>query len=352
MKNIITVVGARPQFVKAAAFSKTLQDGYKDEFSEKILHTGQHYDFKMSQSFFDELKIPEPYKNLDINSKKYPEPTGIMINELYDEFKREKPDFILVYGDTNSTLAAAIAAGKLYIPLVHIEGGVRNIDTHVPEHFNRVLTDHASNLIFCVSDQDLNNLKNEGLGDKSFKTGDIMLDTVRMFKQTVDVSDLSGQDDYALLTIHRNFNTDDPEILKSILSNVGKLNIKIHFPIHPRTLNAIKKYSIVPPSNVEFYEPFTYIQMLQALKNCKYVLTDSGGLQKEAFYFGKKAAFICHFDTFWEDLVELGALKTINPVECFSEYEAWLNEPLSLVSNPYGDGNTAKHTIEIIRQYL
>lgn len=353
MKKFITVVGARPQFVKAAAFSKTIIDEYSNEFDEKILHTGQHYDFSMSQSFFDELDIPIPYKNLNINSEKYPEPTGIMVDELYREFQNEKPDFVLVYGDTNSTLAAAIAAGKLYIPVVHIEGGVRNADTKVPEHFNRVLTDHASDLIFCISNQDLENLKSEGLSSKSFKTGDIMLDTVRIFKESSTFKENSiDYSDYALLTIHRNFNTDDPNTLRSILENIAKLDSKFIFPIHPRTLNAIYKFNIKIPTNIEICNPLTYMEMLNALKQCKYVLTDSGGLQKEAFYFNKKAAFICHFDTFWDDLVELDALKTFNPMESFLTYEYWLNEPLSLNLNPYGDGYTSRQTIDIIRKVL
>lgn len=353
MKKFITVVGARPQFVKAAAFSKTIKEEYSNEFDEKILHTGQHYDFSMSQSFFNELNIPAPYKNLNINSEKYPEPTGIMVNELYHEFQNEQPDFVLVYGDTNSTLAAAIAAGKLYIPVVHIEGGVRNADTKVPEHFNRVLTDHASELIFCVSNQDLKNLKNEGLGSKSFKTGDIMLDTVRIFRESsIPTENEVDYTNHALLTIHRNFNTDNPIVLGNILKNIGELNTKIIFPIHPRTMNAINNLNLKIPKNIEVCKPLTYIEILKVLKQCKYVLTDSGGLQKEAFYFGKKAAFVCHFDTFWDDLVSLDALKTLDPMNSFLPYESWLNEPMSLDSNPYGDGYTAKHTIDIIRNNI
>lgn len=353
MKKFITVVGARPQFVKAAAFSKTIKDEYSDEFNEKILHTGQHYDFSMSQSFFDELDIPAPYKNLNINSEKYPEPTGMMINELYHEFQNEQPDFVLVYGDTNSTLAAAIAAGKLYIPVVHIEGGVRNADTKVPEHFNRVLTDHASDLIFCVSNQDLKNLENEGLGSKSFKTGDIMLDTVRIFREnSIPTENEIDYTNYALLTIHRNFNTDNPTVLSNILKNIGELDTKFIFPIHPRTMNAINNFNLTIPKNVEIFKPFTYIEMLNILKQCKYVLTDSGGLQKEAFYFGKKAAFICHFDTFWDDLVALDALRTFNPLESFLKHQEWLNKDLDISVNPYGTGFTAKKILEIVDKKL
>lgn len=353
MKNFITVVGARPQFVKAAALSKTIQNEFSDVFKEKILHTGQHYDFNMSEAFFEELDIPKPYKNLNINSENALEPTGRMIEKLYEEFQLQKPDFVLVYGDTNSTLAAAIAAGKLYIPIVHIEGGVRNIDKHVPEHFNRVLTDHASNLIFCVSNQDLLNLKKEGLGDISFKTGDIMLDTVRLFKEKVNTDNLkTPNEEFALLTIHRNFNTDDKQTLKSILDNIAKLNIKVIFPIHPRTKAAIERFDLQLPKNIELQEPLTYMEMLTALEKCKYVLTDSGGLQKEAFYFEKKAAFICHFDTFWDDLVALNALKTINPSDNFKLYESWLNEPIGFDENPYGTGYTARNTLNLIRKKI
>lgn len=351
MKKFITVVGARPQFVKAAALSKTLKDEYADNFQEKIIHTGQHFDFKMSESFFEELRIPKPYINLNINSQKYPEPTGIMMNELYNEFQKEKPDFVLVYGDTNSTLAAAIAAGKLYIPVVHVEGGVRNLDTKVPEHFNRVLTDHASDLIFCISNDDMKNLNKEGLKDKSYKCGDIMLDTVRIFKDNINNYN-NKTANRVLLTIHRNFNTDDEKTLRNIISNVGKLNSEVDFPIHPRTRKAIDSFNISIPSNIFLHEPFSYTEMLSAIDHCKYVLTDSGGLQKEAFYFGKKAAFICHFKTFWQDLVDLGFLITINPNESFKKYEGWLNEPAEIVSNPYGTGYASKDILETIKRRL
>ncbi len=350
MKNFITVIGARPQFVKAAALSRVINSEYSDVLSEKIIHTGQHFDFNMSDSFFEELGIPKPYKNLNINSTQYSEPTGMMVNELYEEFRTQKPDFVLVYGDTNSTLAAAIAAGKLYIPLVHIEGGVRNIDTKVPEHFNRVLTDHASEMIFCVSNDDLANLQREGLGDKSYKSGDIMLDTVRMFKENMVQSE--SQDGRALLTIHRNFNTDDPVVLAKIFENIGKLDCEVDFPIHPRTKAAIERFGLVLPTNIIVHQPYSYLQMLNALSTCKYVLTDSGGLQKEAFYFGKKAVFICHFDTFWQDLVDLGALITVSPHDNLKKYEDWLNEPLNICENPYGDGHASKMIIDTILEKL
>ena len=350
MKNFITVIGARPQFVKAAALSRVIQSDYSDVLCEKIIHTGQHYDFNMSDSFFEELDIPKPYKNLNINSAQYSEPTGMMINELYEEFRNQKPDFVLVYGDTNSTLAAAIAAGKLYIPLVHIEGGVRNIDTKVPEHFNRVLTDHASEMIFCVSNDDLLNLQHEGLGGKSYKSGDIMLDTVRMFKE--EMNQTVQQSNRALLTIHRNFNTDDPVILNKIFDNIGKLGCEVDFPVHPRTKAAIERFGIKLPENIILHQPYSYLEMLSALNSCKYVLTDSGGLQKEAFYFGKKAVFICHFDTFWQDLVNLGALITVSPHDDLKQHEDWLNEPLGITINPYGSGHSSKMILDTILEKL
>ncbi|MDO4896264.1 MAG: UDP-N-acetylglucosamine 2-epimerase [Moraxella sp.] len=350
MKNFITVIGARPQFVKAAALSRVIQSDYSDVLCEKIIHTGQHYDFNMSDSFFEELGIPKPYKNLNINSTQYSEPTGMMINELYEEFRNQKPDFVLVYGDTNSTLAAAIAAGKLYIPLVHIEGGVRNIDTKVPEHFNRVLTDHASEMIFCISNDDLLNLQREGLGGKSYKSGDIMLDTVRMFRE--EMNQTVQQSNRALLTIHRNFNTDDPVVLNKIFDNIGKLECEVDFPVHPRTKAAIERFGIKLPANIILHQPYSYLEMLGALNSCKYVLTDSGGLQKEAFYFGKKAVFICHFDTFWQDLVNLGALITVSPHDDLKRHEGWLNEPLDTTTNPYGSGHSSKMILDTILEKL
>ena len=348
MMNFITVVGARPQFVKAAALSKVIKTSYRESLSEKIVHTGQHYDFKMSESFFSELNIPKPYMNLNINSVQGKDTTGIMITELTALFKKEEPDFVLVYGDTNSTLAASIAAGQLFIPLVHVEGGVRNADPKIPEHFNRVITDHASQLIFCVSEQDLINLQNENLGNISYKTGDIMLDTVKIFQEQLTHNKL--YDSFVLLTIHRNFNTDHQEVLRAIIDNVAKIDKLILFPIHPRTQNAITKFNIKIPNNLKLIEPLSYLEILSALNACDYVLTDSGGLQKEAVYFGKKAIFISHFPTFWQDLVDLDMLKTMNPRWDILDYLPWLSEPVKPFINPYGDGKAAYKILDIITQ--
>jgi UDP-N-acetylglucosamine 2-epimerase len=299
---IVTIIGARPQFIKAAVLSKELKSQGKNEI---IIHTGQHYDYKMSEVFFAELGLPGAEVNLNVGSGSHATQTGEILTGiekyLLDHFK--DITHVLLYGDTNSTLAGALAASKLNVPIIHVEAGLRSYNMAMPEEINRVLTDHVSSLLFCSSEVGVENLKKEGITSGVHISGDIMLDAFNIFSEVasckVDISQIipaNIAENYFLLTIHRPVNTDNEEHLSTILAALAKIDANIVWPVHPRNAGTIARLEI--PSNVFIFEPLSYFEMMVVLKEAKKVVTDSGGLQKEA-YWAKKPCITIRTETEW-----------------------------------------------------
>ena len=303
--NIISIVGARPQFIKLAPLSKKIR-----EFcNEIIVHTGQHYDSEMSGDIFRDLNIPNPDYNLDINNGSHGEQTGRMMIELEKVLKKHSPVLVIVFGDTNSTLAGSLVASKLKIKIVHVESGLRSFNNEMPEEINRIVSDHTSNYLFAPTQNAMENLKNEGLSDISYLTGDIMVESmaenIKRAKKLSNIKDkLKIKSEYFLLTLHRPYNVDDSEKLKIILNNLNNLEIPIIFPVHPRTQQNISKNNI-QYSNVVFSKPLGYIDFLSLLSGAKKIITDSGGIQKEA-YLRKKPCITIRPETEWIETVEDG----------------------------------------------
>ncbi|MCX7809904.1 MAG: UDP-N-acetylglucosamine 2-epimerase (non-hydrolyzing) [Leptospiraceae bacterium] len=309
--KILTVVGARPQFIKLAPLSKILRENGVNEI---IVHTGQHYDENMNDLFFKELEIPEPDYNLGIGSGNHGEQTGKMLIEIEKIILKENPDLVIVYGDTNSTLAGALAASKLHIKLAHVEAGLRSFNKRMPEEINRVLTDHVSDILFCPTQTAVENLKNEGITKGVYLVGDVMFDALLHFSK---ISDMKSNilerlnikpKEYYLATIHRAENTDDHERLKNILTAFSKMNEIVVFPIHPRTRKMINYYGLgdlLENDNIKLIDPVGYLDMLKLEKNAKSILTDSGGVQKEAFWL-KVPCITLRDETEWIETVNLG----------------------------------------------
>lgn len=310
-KKIITIVGARPQFIKAATVSRELQ---KVGVNEQIIHTGQHFDDNMSDIFFRQMEIPKPAYNLDINSLSHGAMTGRMLEQLEIVFQKENPDMVVVYGDTNSTLAGALAAQKLHIPVAHVEAGLRSYNMNMPEETNRILTDRISSILFCPTDKAVQNLEQEGFKSfptKIIKSGDVMQDAAlfykekaKLFSTVINDLNLTGKS-YILCTIHRQENTDDNNRLSQIIMALNELskNYTIVLPLHPRTRKIIAEQKI--KLNFSPIEPVGYFDMIELLQHCSLVITDSGGLQKEAFFFGK-FCLTTRDETEWVELVENG----------------------------------------------
>jgi len=306
---VVSIVGARPQFIKLAAVSRAF---IKYGISEEVIHTGQHFDSNMSEVFFEEMQLKPPTYNLDINQMSHGAMTGRMLEEIEKILILSKPDFVMVFGDTNSTLAGAIAAKKLKISLVHVEAGLRSFNMDMPEEINRILTDRISDILFCPTESAVSNLDNEGYSNMPslvINSGDVMLDSVKFYsnisstKSTIISNlNLSGKP-FLLCTIHRESNTDNRENFAELITalNVIAIKTKIVFPVHPRTRALLKDYDL--HSNIDILNPVGYFDMLEMLKACKYVLTDSGGMQKEAFFF-RKYCITMREDTEWTELVE------------------------------------------------
>lgn len=286
--KIASIVGARPQFIKAAPVSAVLSQDH----NEVIIHTGQHYDHGMSSIFFDELGIREPDFNLGIGSGPHGLQTGAMLAAVEKVLLNEHPDWVLVYGDTNSTLAGALAATKLHFPVAHIEAGLRSFNRRMPEEINRVLTDHVSDFLFCPTTTSVENLSNEGIHQGVHLVGDVMYDVLLHFlplaikRSKVLDTLLVDPKTYCLATIHRAENTDSSNRLRSLLTCLELTGLPVVFPLHPRTALAIKEFNLELPNNVKGIEPVGYLDMIALLKSAQTVLTDSGGLQKEAFLLG------------------------------------------------------------------
>ena len=343
--KLITILGARPQFVKAAVLSRVINT--HNEIEEIIVHTGQHYDTNMSDVFFSEMEIPKPKYNLDINGLGHGAMTGQMLEKIEQILLAEKPNAMVVYGDTNSTLAGALAAKKLGIKLIHIEAGLRSFNMAMPEEINRILTDRISDLLLCPTDTAIENLAKEGydnLSIKVIKAGDIMKDAVHYYSKTSEVKAKVYQDlklekeNFVLATIHRQETTDDLANLKSVFEGLSKINKEkqVVMPLHPRTKNVLEKNNL--NYDITFIAPVGYFDMLELLKNCSLVITDSGGLQKEAF-FNKKPVVIARTETEWVELVTngFGKIVAFDKDKMYKAFEYFKNKKLDYTMNLYGD---------------
>jgi len=310
--KIVTILGARPQFVKAAIVSRELK---KVGIHELIIHTGQHFDANMSQVFFDEMEIPAPHFNLEIQGLNHGAMTGRMIEKIEAVLVKEKPDCVLVYGDTNSTLAGALAAAKLHIPIAHVEAGLRSFEMKMPEEINRILTDRISSILFCPTTTAINNLDTEGFKNfdcRIIHSGDVMFDAVLFYKQKIKThsriieKEKLANKKFILATLHRAENTNDPVRLAAICHALNQINkeIQIILPLHPRTRAFLKEQNLTLDARV--IDPVGYFDMLALLEGCSLVMTDSGGLQKEAYFFNKYCLTL-RDQTEWVELIEAEA---------------------------------------------
>ncbi len=344
MKKIATVLGARPQFIKAAVLSRIIAE--REEFQEVIIHTGQHFDDNMSEIFFRELGIPPAAYNLDVNRVGHGAMTGKMMERLEPVLEREKPDLLLVYGDTNSTIAGALVARKMGIPVAHVEAGLRSGNMKMPEEINRIVTDRISNILFCPTEQAVKNLEEEGYGAfdiRIVQSGDIMKDSVAFFKDRMgsfrDLSEKFGLEGekFALATIHRQENTNDPSQLAAIFKGLDEISRKtsVVMPLHPRTKAAMKEFGI--ETGVLLIDPIGYADMQQLLHFCEMVVTDSGGLQKEA-YFHKKPCLVVRPQTEWVELIEHGLARLVraDAQQIAASYDQMRDQVLNFDLNFYG----------------
>jgi UDP-N-acetylglucosamine 2-epimerase len=306
--KLVSIVGARPQFIKAAAISREL----RLQHTEVLVHTGQHYDYEMSGVFFEGLEIPDADVNLGVGSGSHAAQTGAMLIAIEDLLLRERPDCLIVYGDTNSTLAGAMAASKLSIPVAHIEAGLRSFNRRMPEEINRVVVDHLSDLLLCPSETAVRHLANEGITANVHVVGDVMLDVLTWARQRVDErppQTLRGlgltKGSHLLATVHRSENTDDPLRLSQILTAFNRLEERVVFPVHPRTRKAIANFGYRVEPQVQFIDPVGYLEMVALTGSARLVLTDSGGLQKEAYWLGVPCVTL-RDQTEWVETVESG----------------------------------------------
>jgi UDP-GlcNAc3NAcA epimerase len=346
--KIVTILGARPQFIKAGSISREIAK-HKD-IEEVIVHTGQHFDTNMSDIFFKEMKIPTPHYNLDINGLSHGAMTGQMLEKIEDILIKEKPDWVMVYGDTNSTLAGALSASKLHIRVAHIEAGLRSFNIKMPEEINRILTDRISNILFCPTSTAVNNLKNEGFDDfdcKIVNSGDVMYDGTLFYKELSKKPSCDISDDFILCTIHRAENTDDEFRLISIFEALHEIakDRQVILPLHPRTKKIIENLNI-DTDNLTIINPVGYLEMVWLIKNCKLVMTDSGGLQKEAYFF-KKPCITLRDETEWVELVDGGFNILVGADKdkiVKATYETFWSEEWE--SNLYGDGCASEKIIQ------
>jgi UDP-GlcNAc3NAcA epimerase len=369
--KIVTIIGARPQIIKAAALSRAIKNHFSDQISEIIVHTGQHYDANMSQVFFDELGIPQPNYNLSIGSASHGVQTARMIEGIEEILLKEKPDFIVLYGDTNSTLAGTIAASKIHIPIAHVEAGLRSFNKKMPEEINRIMCDHASALLFSPTITGFNNLKKEGFRVENKKTftadnpgvfhcGDVMYDNSLFFKEiALAKSNILAENDleetkFILGTIHRNNNTDEPERLNAIFSSILRIaedfKLDVVLPLHPRTAKLLEKNldadlykRIINEKHLKIIEPVSFLDMIALESNCKLVMTDSGGVQKEAYFF-EKPCIILRSETEWKEIVEEGAAIVVNADEnkIFAAFEYFSEYEIMSFPTIFGDGKAAE----------
>jgi UDP-GlcNAc3NAcA epimerase len=364
--KILTILGARPQFIKAASVSRAIK--VRDDIEEVIVHTGQHFDANMSQVFFEQMDIPRPHHNLHIAGLSHGAMTGRMLEGIEAVIQQEKPDWVLVYGDTNSTLAGALAAAKLHVPVAHVEAGLRSHNPMMPEEINRVLTDRVSSLLLCPTQAAVNNLAQEGfpflaIGEnrthapqRIVNIGDVMLDAVLYYRErakeqiSLDAFGLSHQN-YAVCTLHRQENTDDPKRLQNILSALREIakDLPVVLPLHPRTKAKIEQQHNANALNgLTILEPLPYLEMQRLQMSAQCILTDSGGMQKEA-YFHQVPCITLRDETEWVETVQAGWNQVVgaNAEQILS---AWRNaaKPSGQTQSLYGDGKVAEKVREAL----
>ncbi len=376
--KLITIVGVRPQIITASAISRAINASFADKFEEVMIHTGQHYDKELSDVFFNELKLTKPQYNLNVGSAKYGRQTAHMLAGIEEVLLKEKPHCVMVFGDTNSTLAGALAASKLHFPVVHIEAGVRSFNKTSSEEVNRVLTDHASTLLFAPTNGAFKNLMKEGFrpensppytidNPKIFLTGDIMYDNTLFFADLAERTKISilksmsiTKNEYILATIHRETNTDNVDRLRAIfttLLHIAKEYSKvIVMPLHPRTVMSLKSNlgdiydELLKSEFIRVRPPISYLAMTFLMKNCQMVITDSVGLQKEAHFFGKPS-LVLRKETEWVELVRNGTVKLVDAdVQAIMDGFVQFNGDTSSLSFPafYGDGKAAEFILSEI----
>ena len=360
--KIATIVGARPQFIKAATLTRVFRD--LPALEEVMIHTGQHYDQNLSEVFFEQMGIPKPAFNLGIGSGSHGFQTGRMLEEIERTLQHVKPDYVLVYGDTNSTLAAALAAVKLHLPVAHVEAGLRSFNRAIPEEVNRILTDHTSDLLFAPTETAVANLQREGIGDgRCYLTGDVMYDAALYYAPIAEAEsrlleslDLVGRD-YILATIHRPINTDNLSNLRTILDAFGAVakDIPVVLPMHPRTRHSLLRAGMFEEisSGIRVIEPVGYLDIVMLEKHAQLLATDSGGMQKEAFFY-RVPCVTLREETEWTELVELGWNRLAPPVSTAAVVSA-LREALEAgpgsEAQPYGDGHSAERIAGILTRH-
>jgi UDP-GlcNAc3NAcA epimerase len=376
--KLLNIVGARPQIIKASAISRAIRLHFSTDITEIIVHTGQHYDKELSGVFFDELEIHKPHYNLGVGSAGHGRQTSMMITGIEEVLLKEKPDGVLLYGDTNSTLAGALAASKLHFPVIHIEAGLRSFNKSMPEELNRIMSDHSSTLLFAPTNSAFKNLMSEGFrpensppytidNPKIYLTGDIMYDNTLFFaglaekKKSKLLEHLSlERDNFILVTIHRDTNTDDVSRLKEILVTLKALAeqkaITLVMPLHPRTIISLKTkleslYEELCKSEfIKIIPPVSFLEMILLEKNCRMIITDSGGVQKESHFY-KKPCIVLRKETEWIELVNNGTAKLVDadPDRIRSEFTNFMESHKSLeYPGFYGDGKTAEFILKEI----
>ena len=381
--KLVTIIGARPQIIKAAALSRAIKNHVSDRIQEVIVHTGQHYDDNMSQVFFDELQIPRPDYNLHVGSASHGVQTARMTEGIEALLIKEQPDFIVLYGDTNSTLAGAVAAAKIHVPIVHIEAGLRSFNKSMPEEINRIVCDHCSTLLFTPTKAGLENLKREGFSideggvstgsttavptidnPKVYHCGDIMYDNSLHFANIAEEKtniiqrlELAGQP-FILSTIHRDSNTDHPERLGAIFDALIELSKEnqIVLPLHPRTAKLLKtnlsneKQTLVFSSpNIKLIPPVSFLEMIALERHAQLIMTDSGGVQKEAYFF-KKPGIILRPETEWVEIVQTGnaILADADESRIMEAWQHFKNNPPTVFPEIFGDGHAAEFMLDKI----
>ncbi len=349
--TVLTIVGARPQFIKAFAVSRAIGDKH----DEILVHTGQHYDEELSDVFFQELGLPEPAYNLAVGSDSHGAQTAAMVEGIESVVSEVDPNIVLLYGDTNSTLAGAIVGSKSNVYVCHVEAGLRSFDRDMPEEINRILTDHAADLLFAPTTEAVTNLAAEGITDGVHQTGDVMYDSLlwakdRAKEYSTILEDLNIQSEgYVLSTVHRAGNTDDPDRLESIVNGLKTSSLPVIFPAHPRTIDRLDKYNLLKQaeSNLRIIDPVSYLDFIQLLDNAERVMTDAGGVQKEAFFLDTSCVTLRE-STEWIETVDCGWNKLVGSDSEAIKRALIENRQLSDKPTPYGDGNAAETIVKII----
>lgn len=347
--KIVSIVGARPEFIQATPVSRALRENHQ----EILVHTGQHYDYLMSQTFFDDLGIPAPDYNLEVGSGLHGQQTGEILARIEEVLLKEKPDLVIVRGDTNSTLAGALAASKLQIPTAHIEAGERSYDRRMPEEINRLVSDCLADLHFCASQMAVQQLAAEGITDSVHWVGDVMLDAMLhnrpIARQKSDILSRLGlkSNTYALVTIHRAANTDDPTRLGSIVDILNRVSDTVIFPVHPRTRKALARLNTTFASHVRLIDPVGYFDMMMLEDNARLIATDSGGVQREAYFLGRPCLTL-RDETEWSETVTAGwnKLVSVDPAQIL---DAWTNfQPPAQHPPIFGDGTAGQRIAHIL----